>query len=182
MHMRMNGNAGRHGDDRPEYNPFEYNPFMPDGMGAARKPSSSAVGADHADDAQDDASEDDARTDDGIVSVITGKDEEDDGPGYGDAGIVSMAGDDDPDDGWYAESLRRDRRRRMIVVIISVIAVLALLAAMIWALGTNPLHIGGPDGDNHPPQDGMSQEFRGSGCRIDGQSCSSDDNGNHPAG
>lgn len=182
MCMRTDEDTGRRVDD----NPFEYNPFMAykgAGGDGARKQAPPADDAGTVEDGETDtgSADDEPSSDDAVLSVITGDDDDGDGTA-GDDGvdaITAMAGDADPGDDGY-DSMGRDRRRRTIVVIASIVAVLALLAAIIWALGTNPLHIGELDGD-YPPQDGGSQEFRGSGCRIDGQSCSSDDNGNHPA-
>lgn len=190
MVMRMNDDAKADKND----NPFDYNPFMAyerhdDGNRPKRDAGENHRPADVPDttvnSGQNHATEDDeTQSEDQVLSLITETDDEnaeDDISEGDDDGITILPPDGNSDDDGYSESMRRDHRKRVIVVIASVIAVLAFLIAVIWALGTNPLHIGELDGD-YPPANGKSQEFRGSGCRIDGQSCSSDDNGNHPAG
>lgn len=79
----------------------------------------------------------------------------------------------------YGENLRKQSIRNRIAAGVLAIAAIIAVIALIWAIAANPLHLF--ENRNDDSGGGYSQEYRGSGCRIDGQSCSSDSNGNNPA-
>lgn len=79
----------------------------------------------------------------------------------------------------YGENLRKQSIRNRIAAAVLAIAAIIAVIALIWAIAANPLHLF--ENRNDDSGGGYSQEYRGSGCRIDGQSCSSDSNGNNPA-
>lgn len=115
--------------------------------------------------------------DDDMESILESKDDEDkDEPNTRTARtLIPAEPAQSTEDYGYEESLRKERiRNRIFSIVLTVITVIAMIA-LIWAICANPLHLfEGSDSGNG----GYSEEYRGSGCRIDGQSCSSDDNGN----
>lgn len=178
-------NPGAFGkDDNPEDgyigedNPFDSNPFMEaklrglDGSDAPAEEEDSGddIAGENKDDNDDDA--------DNVESIIEADMPENADSVKAPPAMILSEPPQSTDDYGYEEGLKKRRTRSRIIIIAITIAVIAAVIALIWSITANPLHLfEQPDAD----RGGYSEEYRGSQCRIDGQSCSSDDNGNHPS-
>lgn len=192
-HMNQGAYEGGQGG---KDNPFDENPFikakmlgMDGGMPGGKAPSFANEKARPEEDGDDEKDVESA-----LESRIAEKDNEDTDDDEDDdrQGMPeSRSGEDTPpglmpsepaqstEDYGYGENLRKQSiRNRIAAAVLAVVAIIAVIA-LIWAIAANPLHLF--ENRNDDSGGGYSQEYRGSGCRIDGQSCSSDSNGNNPA-
>ena len=176
MNPAASGNGGSlQNSEIGEGDPFDDNPFMNarlqgiNGVGIPPKRSKDHTETDPRHDG------DDGEDMEGIIE--SDLPENDDGEKTPPPMILSEP-PQSTDDYGYEKSLRRQRIRNRIIIIMLGIAVIASVVALVWSITINPLHLfEKPNSDNAA----YSEEYRGSQCRIDGQSCSSDDNGNNPS-
>lgn len=196
----MNQGAYEGGQGRKD-NPFDENPFikakmlgMDGGMLGGETPSFEN------EESKDEEAKPEKDGDDGkdmesaLESRITEKDNEDADDEEDDdrqdmqgirnrqdtqAGLIPSEPAQSTEDYGYGENLRKQSIRNRIAAAALAIAAIIAVIALIWAIAANPLHLF--ESRNDDSGGGYSQEYRGSGCRIDGQSCSSDSNGNNPA-